>query len=149
MESLAAYSLFCYFVQVKDRHNGNILITSEGHILHIDFGFIISNSPGSNLGFESAPFKLTAEFIEVMGGMDCDMFKYFKILILQGFLAARKHRDRFVTVVETMQRSACSPTGLLTDRPPTQSRLASRITYHYFRRLVSSLYTETPPSPFM
>eukprot|EP00911_Craspedida_sp_UC1_P001890 UC1_evm1s1451 len=109
VESLAAYSLFCYFVQVKDRHNGNILITNEGHILHIDFGFIISNSPGKNMGFESAPFKLTLEFIEVMGGMQSDMFKYFKILILQGFIAARKHRDRFVTVVETMQRDSNLP----------------------------------------
>lgn len=41
------------------RHNGNILIDSEGYLVHIDFGFILSTSPGS-LNFESAPFKLTA-----------------------------------------------------------------------------------------
>lgn len=33
-------------------------------MIHIDFGFILSNSP-KNLGFESSPFKLTQEFIEV------------------------------------------------------------------------------------
>ncbi len=38
----------------------------EGHLLHIDFGFILSSSP-RNLGFETAPFKLTEEFIEVDG----------------------------------------------------------------------------------
>ena len=37
-----------------------------------------------NLGFESSPFKLTPEFVDVMGGVDSDMFAYFKILILQG-----------------------------------------------------------------
>lgn len=51
-------------VQIKDRHNGNLLIDEEGHIIHIDFGFMLSNSPGG-VNFESAPFKLTRELLEV------------------------------------------------------------------------------------
>jgi hypothetical protein len=50
--------------QVKDRHNGNLLLDEEGHIIHIDFGFMLSNSPGG-VNFESAPFKLTRELLEV------------------------------------------------------------------------------------
>ena len=76
-------SLHDVSAQVKDRHNGNILLDSEGHLIHIDYGFILSCSP-KNLGFESSPFKLTPEFVAVMGGVDSDMFAYFKILILQG-----------------------------------------------------------------
>jgi hypothetical protein len=38
-------------VQVKDRNDGNILLTRNGHVLHIDFGYMLTNSPG-DLGFE-------------------------------------------------------------------------------------------------
>ncbi|RVE42437.1 hypothetical protein evm_012913 [Chilo suppressalis] len=100
--SAAAYCLASYLLQLKDRHNGNILLDSEGHIIHIDFGFIFSNSP-KNLGFESSPFKLTREFVEVMDGESSDMFQYFQLLLLRGLLAARKHCDQIVNIVETMR----------------------------------------------
>eukprot|EP00118_Oscarella_pearsei_P005802 m.26645 g.26645 ORF g.26645 m.26645 type:complete len:764 (+) comp29440_c0_seq1:118-2409(+) len=119
VQSCAAYCLICYFIQVKDRHNGNILLDSEGHVIHIDFGFILSNSPGGNLGFESSPFKLTREFVEVMGGLQSDMYKYFKILMLQGFVASRKHMDLFLHLVEIMQTGSqlpCFAQGALTVR---------------------------------
>ncbi|KAF2361498.1 Phosphatidylinositol 3-/4-kinase catalytic domain [Trinorchestia longiramus] len=105
VESCAAYSLVCYIVQVKDRHNGNILLDNEGHIIHIDYGFMLSSSP-RNLGFEWSPFKLTHELVEVMGGESSDMFKYFKILLLKGMLAARKHHERILSLVEVMS-SGC------------------------------------------
>lgn len=108
VQSCAAYCLVCYFMQVKDRHNGNILLDGEGHIIHIDFGFILSCSP-RNLGFESSPFKLTHEFAEVMGGVDNDMYNYFKILMLQGFLAARKNMDKCLQLVEIMQTGSQLP----------------------------------------
>ncbi len=70
-QSLAGYSLVTYFLQIKDRHNGNILLDREGHLVHIDFGFMLTNSPG-NFGFEAAPFKLPLEYVEVLGGIDSD-----------------------------------------------------------------------------
>ncbi|XP_043921542.1 phosphatidylinositol 4-kinase beta isoform X1 [Protopterus annectens] len=108
VQSCAGYCLVCYLLQVKDRHNGNILLDSEGHIIHIDFGFILSSSP-RNLGFETSAFKLTTEFVDVMGGLDGDMFNYYKMLMLQGLIAARKHMDRVVQIVEIMQQGSQLP----------------------------------------
>ena len=80
-ESMAAYSIVCYLLQIKDRHNGNILLDDSGHIIHIDFGFMLSNSPGG-VNFEAAPFKLTRELLEVLDsnseGRASEMFDYFK-----------------------------------------------------------------------
>uniref|UniRef100_A0A1A7X800 Phosphatidylinositol 4-kinase beta n=1 Tax=Iconisemion striatum TaxID=60296 RepID=A0A1A7X800_9TELE len=108
VQSCAGYSLICYLLQVKDRHNGNILLDANGHIIHIDFGFILSSSP-KNLGFETSAFKLTTEFVDVMGGSDGDMFNYYKMLMLQGLIAARKHMDRVLQIVEIMQQGSQLP----------------------------------------
>eukprot|EP01117_Protostelium_nocturnum_P014781 TRINITY_DN565_c0_g1_i1.p1 TRINITY_DN565_c0_g1~~TRINITY_DN565_c0_g1_i1.p1 ORF type:complete len:310 (-),score=86.44 TRINITY_DN565_c0_g1_i1:41-970(-) len=99
VESLAAYSLVCYLLQIKDRHNGNILLDKNGHVIHIDYGFMLTSSPGS-LNFETAPFKLTQEFIDLMGGEHKDMFHYFKLLFIRGFLELRNHCDRFILLIE-------------------------------------------------
>ncbi|XP_028089722.1 phosphatidylinositol 4-kinase beta 1-like isoform X2 [Camellia sinensis] len=108
VESMAGYSLVCYLLQVKDRHNGNLLLDEEGHIIHIDFGFMLSNSPGG-VNFESAPFKLTRELLEVMDsdaeGIPSEFFDYFKVLCIQGFLTCRKHAERIILLVEMLQDS--------------------------------------------
>lgn len=68
IKSLAAYSIVSFILQIKDRHNGNILIDEQGSIVHIDFGFIFDWSPGKDMRFESANFKMTKEFIKILGG---------------------------------------------------------------------------------
>lgn len=108
IESHAAYSIIGYLLQVKDRHNGNFLLDAEGHIIHIDYGFMLSNSPG-NVNFESSPFKLTQEFIDVMDGEVSDNYEYFRTLVVRGFLEARKHAERLLLLVEMMFPAAKMP----------------------------------------
>lgn len=49
INSLVGYSLVTYFLQVKDRHNGNIMIKNDGRIFHIDYGYFMTNAPGKGV----------------------------------------------------------------------------------------------------
>jgi hypothetical protein len=93
-------SVICYILSVKDRHDGNVLLDATGALIHIDFGFFLTASPGSNLfegkpsrpsavllllslcqhftpsgGFERAPFKLTKDIVDSLRG---NLSSYFE-----------------------------------------------------------------------
>ncbi|KAJ2661711.1 phosphatidylinositol-4- kinase [Coemansia sp. RSA 1200] len=102
VQSLAAYSVLSYLLQFKDRHNGNIMLDDQGHIVHIDFGFILDIAPGG-ITFESAPFKLTTEYIQVMGGSaDAQPYKLFCELCIKAYLASRPHTEKIIQMVSLM-----------------------------------------------
>lgn len=126
-KSLAASSIICYILQIKDRHNGNIMLDNEGHIIHIDFGFLLSNSPGS-VGFEAAPFKLTLEYIEILGGTDSYFYKKFVSLMKEGFRCIRKNAENLITMVELMQKDSSLPCFKSGDN--TSIQLRQRLQLH-------------------
>ena len=106
--SLAAYSLICYYLKIKDRHNGNILIDMYGNIIHIDFGFILGISPGG-INFENAPFKLTKEYVEIMGGIDSLYYQMYKDLMVKGMIICKKYVDDIINIAEIMSKGSKIP----------------------------------------
>jgi len=87
-------------VELYDRHNGNILLTHRGHLIYIDFGFFYLSSSGKKSGFESAPFKLTHDFVGLMDGPKSRTFKKFRELCYKTILELRKNYD--VTLIIEM-----------------------------------------------
>ncbi|OQS55708.1 pi4kb [Ecytonucleospora hepatopenaei] len=79
LQSLVGYSLIQYLLSLKDRHNANILIDEHGHMIHIDFGYILGKYPGF-YGVESAPFKFSMEYLDIIDIND------FKKLFFEGFM---------------------------------------------------------------
>ena len=112
----AFFSALLLLFLTYGRHNGNILLDTDGRIIHIDFGFMLGSSPGG-MGFESAPFKLTSEWVELMGGVHSDLFHYFEVascfvfcvsshfcqaLLVKGFAELLKWREKVLVLVEMM-----------------------------------------------
>ena len=144
-KSLAAYSIMSYVLQMKDRHNGNILIDSDGHMVHIDFGFMLSNSPG-NMGFEAAPFKLTFEYVELLGGVESKAFLKFKDAMKDAFQALRREAERIVTLVELMGREskmACYGSGLVSVVSALRARFVLEKSKEEARDWVEDLVTKS------
>ena len=126
VHSAAAWAVVCYLLQIKDRHNGNILLHRSGSIIHIDFGFLLSYSPGGNINFESAPFKLTGEHVALMGGVRSVHFARFRELVVKGFLAARRHSDTSVDLVQLTLEGAGRPLPCFVARADAVDALRAR-----------------------
>lgn len=140
VRSAAAYSVVTFVLNIKDRHNGNIMIDSSGNLIHIDFGFLFDTSPGGDMNFESSPFKLTTEMIQLIGRdvgssstlaspplqkalIDEENYVYFKTLANRCYLAVRQYAREICVLVELMLHS-----GLPCFKPQqTIANLAKRL----------------------
>lgn len=54
-------------------------------MIHIDFGFMLTDAPGKGLKFETAPFKLPGDFVLILGGPDSSAFRRFRNSMVAGF----------------------------------------------------------------
>ena len=109
VQSLAAYSVVCYLLGLKDRHNGNIMIDMRGHLIHIDYGFCLGMCVGHEFTMERAPFKLTEEYVEVMGGYGSEAYREFKRLFVAGMVEARSKSHIALGLVEIMMYQSNYP----------------------------------------
>nr|UXY87592.1 SNF1-related kinase [Cryptomonas curvata] len=100
IESLAAYSLFCFIFQLKDRHNGNILINLDNRLVHVDFGYILGYLPG-NMKFEADSFKLSNEFMSKLSGKQTEKFEYFRELFLRGFITLKRNYPKLIVILRS------------------------------------------------
>ena len=101
--SLAGYCVATYLLGVGDRHNDNIMLCSDGHLFHIDFGHILGNAEKwKGIKRDRAPFVLTPEFAYVMGGKRNTGFAKFCDVGCEAYNLIRKYSSTFITLFTMM-----------------------------------------------
>ena len=95
MRSLAGYCVATYLLGVGDRHRHNIMVTHDGVIFNIDFGWC--------LGQEPKPLQPDLRFDQFLmaglGGKSDKRYKRFLELADKGFNALRAHANLFTTLL--------------------------------------------------
>ena len=103
LKSCAGYCVATYVLGIGDRHSGNIMLTTSGHLFHIDFGHFLGNYKKKfGIKRERDPFVFTSEMVYVFGGKDALNFKNFEEKCTQAYNLVRKHGNFLISLFKMM-----------------------------------------------
>ena len=95
IKSVAAYCVITYLFGIGDRHLDNIMVTKNGKLFHIDFGYILGNDPVVN----NPGIRITQEVIDAIGGLSSKYYKVFTELCSKIFNCLRRNIDIFLNML--------------------------------------------------
>ncbi len=95
IKSCAAYTVITYLLGIGDRHLDNIMLTDDGKLFHIDYGYILGKDPKP----VSPEFRITPEMIDAMGGKTSNNYEKFKKYCGNIYNCLRRHAPVFYTML--------------------------------------------------
>lgn len=95
IKSAAAYCVISYLLGVGDRHLDNIMITKDGYLFHIDYGYILGNDPKPL----QPAMRITQDIVDAMGGPSSSRFDQFKTYCSRIYNCLRKHTYLFMSML--------------------------------------------------
>ena len=93
--SCAGYCAITYVLGIGDRHMDNLMITTDGRLFHVDFGYILGRDPKPF----PPPMKLCREMVDGMGGTASVHYRSFVSKCTQAFLIIRRHASLLVSLL--------------------------------------------------
>lgn len=98
IRSCAGYCVITYLLGIGDRHLDNLLLTRNGNLFHIDFGYILGRDPKPL----PPPMKLSREMVEGMGGAHSEFHLEFRKLCYTAFHQLRRHSNLILNLFSLM-----------------------------------------------
>jgi phosphatidylinositol 3-kinase len=87
--SNAGYAVATYLLAIGDRHLENLMLTKDGNMWHLDFGFILGNNPKSK-SYWVPPIRINKPMVLGMGGLKSPNYERFKSMTIDAFLYLRE-----------------------------------------------------------
>ena len=113
----AGYCIITYLLGVGDRHLDNLLLSKNGNLFHIDFGYILGRDPKPF----PPPMKLSREMVEAMGGVKSENYQEFKKLCYTAFLHLRRHANLILNLFTLMVDATIPDVALEPDKAVKKS----------------------------
>ncbi|MCL4132328.1 UNVERIFIED_CONTAM: hypothetical protein GTU68_017097 [Idotea baltica] len=112
VRSCAGYCIITYILGIGDRHFDNLLMTRQGNLFHIDFGYILGRDPKPL----PPPMKLTKEMVEAMGGQSSELYNEFRRLCYTTFIQLRRHSSLVLHLFSLMVDASVPDIALEPDK---------------------------------
>ena len=113
VRSCASYCVITFLLGIGDRHLENIMMTKDGQLFHIDYGFVLGYEPKL---LEVPMMRISSEMINALGGQNSKYYEEFKVLCNQIYTTLRRHVNLFYSIL-----------SLLVDlEPPVQNSVPFR-----------------------
>ncbi|KAI6694834.1 hypothetical protein NL676_022544 [Syzygium grande] len=139
IKSCAGYSVITFILGIGDRHLDNLLLREDGHLFHVDFGFILGRDPKPF----PPPMKLCKEMVEAMGGTESQYYTRFKTYCCEAYNILRKSSNLILNLFHLMAGSnipdiASDPEkGILKLQEKFNLDLDDEACIHFFQSLIT------------
>lgn len=100
--STAAYCVITYLLGIGDRHLDNIMISKQGKLFHIDYGYILGNDPK----LLKPQIKMVPEMIDALGGKGSSNYNKFEKLASDIYDYLRSHINIFIYMIDFLSENS-------------------------------------------